>query len=172
MTRSPVRPLGLAALAAVLAALAACVPFEAPGRPAADLAADAETTTVVSVTDGDTIRTDAGRVRIVGIDTPEQGECGYDEATAALEELLSPGDVVTLTLSEGQNSEDRYGRLLRHVTTVDGADVALRMLEAGFAVARYDSRDGYPQHPFEDEYHAAQVATTTADGSPVPVMCR
>lgn len=121
-------------------------PAAAPGEPA----------TLVRVIDGDTIATDVGKVRIIGIDTPERDECGYEEASALLADLMVPGDEITLFLPPGQNAEDRYGRLLRHVFTDEGVDVALRQLQEGLAIARYDSTDGYPEHPYEREYHAAE----------------
>lgn len=46
--------------------------------------------TFVAVVGGDTISTSAGTVRIAGIDTPEQGECGHDEASTAIGRLLAP----------------------------------------------------------------------------------
>jgi micrococcal nuclease len=46
---------------------------------------------------------------------------------------------------------DRYGRLLRYVD-VQGRDVGLALIKEGWAVARYDSRDGYGRHPREDAY--------------------
>ena len=43
------------------------------------------TVTVVRVVDGDTLDVSSGeRVRLIGIDTPEVGECGDDEAAAVL----------------------------------------------------------------------------------------
>ncbi|MGC4154463.1 MAG: thermonuclease family protein [Propionicimonas sp.] len=125
----------------------------------------------VSVVDGDTIRTEAGTVRIIGIDAPERGECGHQEASATIEKLLAPGDLVWLELPPGQNDRDRHGRLVRFVTTESGVDVGLAQLEAGNAVARYDSTDGYPEHPREAAYHAAQIATRDADGGVVTTSC-
>ncbi len=121
-----------------------------------------EVAILVAVIDGDTIATDRGKVRIIGIDTPERDECGYAEASALLADLMTPGDELTLELPPGQNAEDRYGRLLRHVFTAEGVDVALRQLQKGVAVARYDSTDGYPKHPYEREYHAAEAGATAA----------
>lgn len=46
------------------------------------------------------------------------------------------------------------------------------VLGAGLAVARYDSTDGYPAHPRESDYRAAQTATLPADGSVVTADCR
>lgn len=178
----------IAALAALTLALGGCLPsglpFDLPwsagdsgsSTDAGSSVGDrdglaSEEATLVEVIDGDTIDTSAGRVRIVGIDTPERGECGYREATELLERLLPEGATVTLVFAEGQNDTDRHGRLLRHVLTADGVDVALRELSEGLAVARYDSTEGYPRHPFEQEYHAAQMAAAAADGSPIPVIC-
>ena len=129
-------------------------------------------TRYVAVIDGDTILTSEGTVRIIGIDTPEAGECGHDEASMAIGRLLSPGDPVTLELPPRQNDVDRYGRLVRHVMTSSGVDLGLVQLEAGNAVARYDSTDGYPWHPREEAYRAAQVAQLGPDGSVVTTACQ
>lgn len=156
------------AAAALLVGLTACGVFSdlaeragiaaPPAASAAPAEVRGETATLVKVVDGDTITTDRGKVRIIGIDTPERDECGYAEASALLADLMAPGDELTLELPPGQNAEDRYGRLLRHVFTAEGVDIALRQLEEGLAVARYDSADGYPEHPYEREYHAAERA--------------
>lgn len=127
--------------------------------------------TLVSVIDGDTIVTSAGTVRIIGIDTPERGECGYEAATASIERALAAGDPVSLERPPGQNDRDRYDRLLRYVATESGADVGLMQLEAGHAVARYDSRDGYPAHPREAAYRAAQLATLGQDHAVITPDC-
>jgi hypothetical protein len=87
----------------------------------------------------------------VGIDTPEVGECGYDQASAALSRLVL-GKQVTLTRSD--EDRDRYGRLLRYVD-VGPVDAGLRQIRSGLATARYDSRDGYGFHPREPRYVAA-----------------
>lgn len=117
--------------------------------------------TVARVVDGDTIELGNGdAVRIIGIDTPEEDECGYQEATDHLADLILDREVM-LTPSARGNS-DRYGRLLRYVDLGD-LDAGLAQIEAGFAHARYDSRDGYGSHPREDLYHR------TEDAAPLPV---
>lgn len=128
--------------------------------------------TFLSVVDGDTIETSAGTVRLMGVDTPELGECGHDDASIAIGRILSPGDEVTLELTDGQNDRDDYGRLIRYVTTADGVDLGLLQLEAGNALARYDSTDGRPAHPREAAYHAAQLATPGPDRSVVTLACQ
>jgi endonuclease YncB( thermonuclease family) len=133
---------------------------------------NADAVTFGSVIDGDTIETSAGTIRIIGIDTPERGQCGHDEASAAIGRLLAGGDRVVLSLPEGQNDRDRHGRLIRYVSTADGVDIGLMQLEAGHATARYDSSDGYPAHPREAAYHAAQVIRPGPDGSIVTLGCQ
>jgi len=104
---------------------------------------------VSSVTDGDTLRLGTGEaVRLLGIDAPERGACGADRATRLLTRLTL-GERVTL--SAPVDDRDRYGRLLRYVD-VGTTDAGLRLIEAGLAVARYDSRDGYDPHPRERQY--------------------
>ena len=125
----------------------------------------------VAVIDGDTIETSAGTVRLIGIDTPERGECGYRDASLALSQMLAPGDLVVLVLPPGQRDRDRHGRLLRSAATADGRDLGLAQIEAGHAVARYDSRDGYPAHPAEADYHRLQRAELTVDRTVVSVIC-
>lgn len=119
---------------------------------------------VTRVIDGDTIEVSRDgvveRVRLLGIDTPERGQCGFDEATALVTGLVTGREVA---LVEGNRDDrDRYDRLLRFVeVTVDGVvvDVGLRQLEAGLAVEAYDSRTGYARHDREDAYIAADEAT-------------
>ena len=120
--------------------------------------------TVVSIVDGDTIDVASDnaheRVRIVGMDTPERGQCGYSEASQALADLIAGQQV---ELVEGaQDDRDRYGRLLRYVD-VGTTDAGLTLIEQGLAIARYDSRDGYGAHPREDAYVTADQRTTNYD---------
>lgn len=125
---------------------------------------------LVEVIDGDTLRTREGAIRVIGIDTPEHGECGYIEAIDAIEKVISPGDEITLTLPSTQNATDAYNRLLRYVSTDIIDDLGFMLIADGHAVARYDSTDGYPWHPMQDDYHKAQIARLV-DGSVVTPMC-
>lgn len=133
--------------------------------------ASVEKTVFMYVVDGDTIETLEGTVRIIGIDSPERGECGYSEASEAIDDYFEVGDDILLQLPVGQNDRDKYDRLLRYVVTADGRDLGMLQVEAGHAIARYDSRDGYPAHPLEDAYHAAQIATTSSGGSVITTLC-
>ena len=123
--------------------------------PASTAAASAQHGLVTHVVDGDTVDVaGVGRIRVIGIDTPERGACGYESATLAMSALVAGREVV---LTPGATSDaDRYGRLLRYVD--GGADAGLSLIEDGWAVARYDSRDGYGAHPRERQYVAADLA--------------
>ena len=110
------------------------------------------------VMDGDTLQVKGvGRIRLIGIDAPEYGACGFTKATRALSALVE-GREVTLTPG-GRKDFDQYGRLLRYVD-VGSRDAGLSLIKDGWAIARYDSRDGYGQHPREDAYIRADAAST------------
>ena len=95
--------------------------------------------------DGDTITmSDGSTVRLIGIDTPERGECGFEEASMVLAQLIN-GQSIAL-VPGARDDVDRYGRLLRYVE-VNGVDADLTMIESGRAIARYDGRDGYRNTP-------------------------
>ena len=72
---------------------------------------------VTRVIDGDTIGIGDARVRVrlLGIDAPEKGDCWYEESREALGELL---DGVLVRLEKDISGEDDYSRLLRYVIKV------------------------------------------------------
>lgn len=104
---------------------------------------DRRQVTVTEVIDGDTLTaTDAeggnlGRLRALGIDTPEMArhnqpaECYAQDATDAAEQLLQDA---TLRISHdpSQDTRDRYGRLLVYID-IGEADYAQTMLAKGNA---------------------------------------
>jgi endonuclease YncB( thermonuclease family) len=104
----------------------------------------AEPASLVSVSDGDTIRVNVGgreeTLRLILIDTPEthdpnnQHECYGAEATAFLEGLLPRGS--ELYLETDVSERDRFGRLLRYVWLDRGDEVYLineAMVRSGYA---------------------------------------
>ena len=118
--------------------------------------ASEQTFTVTRIVDGDTIELGNGEtVRLVGIDTPESGACGSLKATQNLSALIA-GQRVRLTTSD--EDRDRYGRLLRYVN-LGSLDAGLRQIRDGYAIARYDSRDGYGHHAREDLYIRADKSS-------------
>lgn len=92
--------------------------------------------TVTFVPDGDTIhvRTPARRerVRLIGINTPERGECDSGKATA-LARRLAQGRRVMLVGDPTQAMGDRFGRLLAYVLLPDGRDLGYEELARGYA---------------------------------------
>jgi len=112
-------------------------PSTPPSQPASPISERTQAR-VVSVIDGDTIEVDIGgnpfRIRYIGIDTPEQGQTGYDVATLVNAKLVS-GRIVEL--EKDVSETDRYGRLLRYVWVKEGMVNAI-LVESGFAqVATY-----------------------------------
>ena len=106
--------------------------------------------TVTRVIDGDTVEVQGyGTIRVIGIDTPERGECGFARASTVMRNLAL-GKSVTL-VPGARDNKDRYDRLLRYVD-VGNQDAGLQLIKRGLAIARYDSRDGYGQHPREARY--------------------
>jgi endonuclease YncB( thermonuclease family) len=111
--------------------------------------------TVARAIDGDTLEMrDGTRVRMLGIDTPERGQCGYKEAKELLTSLVDNKTV--LTVKGGKTDKDKYGRIVRYVE-YNKQDINLLMIKSGWAKARYDSRDGYGKHLREAEYIKADA---------------
>lgn len=108
----------------------------APTPPAPDTAPRGNAAQVARVIDGDTIvLTDDTRVRVLGIDTPElhPKQCGGTQARDFTRAALPAGSEVVLTADFTQDDRDRYGRLLRYVTTPAGTDLGHELLAAGWA---------------------------------------
>ena len=117
---------------------------------------------MTGVIDGDTIDVTnssgaTAQVRIIGIDSPEMDTCGAQPAKDAMAGLVQ-GKTVRLVLGGDGEDKDKYDRLLRYVDT-EATDSGLAMINAGFALARYDSRDGYGRGDREDVYVAADAAS-------------
>ena len=131
-------------------------PVEAvAARPA--VSTTTSTARVTAIVDGDTVRTSRGTVRLIGVDTPERGRCGYSAATSNARRLAPVGSWVKLTRVAGRDNQDRYGRYLRYVSR-NSVDLGGAQIKAGLADARYDSRDGYGWHPNQDSYVAQDIA--------------
>ena len=89
------------------------------------------------VVDGDTVDaqlTDGRvvRVRLIGIDAPETGDCARDQATGYMEQLIL-GRNVTLVSDPTQDAVDQFGRSLFYVDRDDALDVGQEMIRAGWA---------------------------------------
>ena len=93
-----------------------------------------EEATVNYVVDGDTVNVILNgsefRVRYIGMDTPEQGEPFYEDASRANQRLVEGQTVVMV---KDVSETDRYGRLLRYVYLSDGTMVNGELVRLGFA---------------------------------------
>ena len=119
-------------------------------------ATPANAVTVDHVVDGDTIQLASGvYVRLIGIDTPEVGECGYRAAKRQLDSWI--GSKAKLVNPASVDDLDIHGRLLRYVHA-SGRDTGLALIKKGLAKARYDSLDGYDWHPRQVDYRRADRA--------------
>ncbi len=89
--------------------------------------------TVTDVVDGDTIRCgNAGRVRLLLIDTPERNQEPWGaRARGALIAILPAGS--TAWLETDVQERDQYGRTLAYVYRTDGLQVNELMVRSGFA---------------------------------------
>ncbi len=107
---------------------------------------------VVEIVDGDTldVRIDGviERVRLIGINTPERGECFAAEAAAALERLTVGRQ---LRLQSDTSDRDQYGRLLRYVWADDQLVNEQLVLE-GFDISQPFELDT----AFADQFDATQ----------------
>lgn len=110
------------------------------------------TVTVAKIVDGDTIHItpavfDSTKVRMINMDTPEtyhkinnesdrlQKQYG-DLATAGINDLISVGETVSITVNPDFPKDD-YGRLLGQVYKEDKTNVNLKMVELGYAVSYF-----------------------------------
>lgn len=94
---------------------------------------------VERVVDGDTLDVSpGGRLRLIGIDTPEAVdprrpvECFGREASASIAAMVQ-GRTVFLELDESQPNKDVFSRLLRFVWLPDGRQVNFEQVAQGFA---------------------------------------
>ncbi len=107
---------------------------------------------VVRWVDGDTVVTSKGRIRVIGVDTPEVGRCGATKATRIARRTAPAGSVVRLGNPRSVDNRDRYQRNLRYVVAKSTkVDISAKQIRKG-SKARYDGRDGYDWHPRQAKY--------------------
>jgi hypothetical protein len=91
---------------------------------------DVEEAIVLRVIDGDTIVTDVGKVRLLGINTPEKGREYYNEALVYLKEIENK----SVELLRDEIDLDKYDRKLRYVF-YDGRLINVEILERGLGTS-------------------------------------
>jgi micrococcal nuclease len=147
---------------------------------------------VTRVVDGDTLVARVGgkseRVRLIGVDAPELGQCFAANASAALRQLVL-NKRVRLSGDRTQTRRDAYRRLLAYVTLANGVDAGRFLVARGYATVYETERPFARQRAYEtaaadaDRANAglhstcatalapATTATTTAatTAAPLPV---
>jgi endonuclease YncB( thermonuclease family) len=101
-------------------------------------AAQAPTAMVTRVVDGDTLDAQLNnasvvRVQLIGIDAPEPGDCGGEDATVYLEQLALGRNVTLVNDPSLEDFESPGARPLFYVDRDDGRDLGLEMVRAGWA---------------------------------------
>ncbi len=85
---------------------------------------------VAKILDGDTVELAGGdRLRLLAIDTPEEGERYHDEAAELLKRLVLGR---TATIEFADKRRDRYGRLLGYLY-IDSAFINRTLIDSGLA---------------------------------------
>jgi len=123
---------------------------------------------VIDVQDGDSLLVEIDgteeRVRLIGVNAPEHGECFGEESAAGLRRLIADEDVRVVTDVE---TRDQYGRLLGYVYrdgTLLNEEIALR----GLVLARAYEPNTALQGRIDA---AAQDAQTNQRGVWSPTTC-
>ena len=152
----------LIAALAIVAALAAGRTIAPGAGSAPDHPAGGGRTvaTVTRNTDGDTLRLSGiGRVRLIGVDTPEVyggAECYGHEASAFTARVLPPGTRVGYRL--GPETRDRFGRALAYLWLADGRFFNQMLVDRGYARVLTIA----PDDAYADRFTAAQRRARSA----------
>lgn len=72
---------------------------------------DKEISNLTRIVDGDTIVTDLGKVRLLGVNTPEKNQYYHDEAVDFLNQYYGK----QIQMEKTTEDKDMYGRLLRYI---------------------------------------------------------
>ena len=111
---------------------------------------------VTEVIDGDTVEMERlGRVRLIGVDIPEEGRCYENAATRFTRDRLE-GKVVQYEL--GEERQDRYDRTLAYLSR-EGDMHNLALLEEGYATALTIP----PNDKYADDFEEAEREARTRD---------
>lgn len=113
---------------------------------------EGEKTKITNVIDGDTLKTENGKViRLIGMDAPEVSrgeECYAVESTAKLEELVLNKEV---ELEKDVSETDRYQRLLRYIWIGDSLINEVLVREGFAKVSTYP-----PDVKYQEKFREAE----------------
>ncbi len=111
-----------------------------------------QTKLVTEVVDGDTLVVEGGlRVRLLGINAPEKGEAGYQEAKTLLVLLVLKKEVV---LESDSEDKDQFHRLLRHVWIGDEL-ISVILAAQGVARAKFFTNNEKHRLEIQEAEHQA-----------------
>lgn len=154
----------LAFLAVLLVAACSADPGRTP-TSASDTGSD--TVTVEAVIDGDTFESGARRYRLDGVNAPDRGECGYDEAR----DWLADG-IEGTTVDVGVTGTDQFDRSLVQVHS-DGVWLNLALVSAGLAIATSAGED-HTLLEAEEQAYAERIGLWAPDAcdahGPIPLI--
>ncbi len=129
---------------------------------------NSELYSVIRVVDGDTIHINIDgkteKVRIIGLDTPEVHhpskpiQCFGREASQKMKDLIN-GKQIRIEQDPTQAERDKYGRLLLHIFTAEGENIAYKMISEGYA-HEYTYRIPYK---YQNQYKKAQKTAEQSD---------
>lgn len=109
-------------------------------KNAGSSASKTEQANITRVIDGDTIETELGKVRLLGINTPEEGQYYYQEAKNYLNLFLNQ----QISMEKTKEDKDQYDRLLRYVF-IEGTMLNKHILELGLAHFYTYNEDKYTE---------------------------
>lgn len=116
------------------------------------------------VADGDTITVEGvGKVRLVGVNTPEKGVAG-SEASKYFVEKLCLNKEVSLDIDDSKNT-DKYGRTLA-VVIVDGKNLNEMLLKEGLAEVMYIPPSEFnPYNWMGDDTHVSSGSSASSNAA-------
>ena len=120
---------------------------------------------ITKIIDGDTLKIKTGtlktrKVRLIGINAPEKGECYFDESKEALTQITKSK---IINIEKDISGLDKYNRLLRYIVAInedpeqDNTQVNYYMIRNGFAF--YQSSP--PDNRYRDLFITAQRQAQT-----------
>jgi endonuclease YncB( thermonuclease family) len=105
---------------------------------------------VTEVIDGDTVEMGLGRVRLIGVDAPEEGRC-FDNAATRFTRARLLNEIVHYEL--GEEDKDQYGRTLAYLS-LNGEMHNLALVVNGYARAETIR----PNDKYASRFEAGQEA--------------
>ncbi len=100
---------------------------------------DTKNAFVIRVIDGDTLETDIGKIRLLGINTPEKGMPDYNDAKEHIKNLVE-----NKTIKIEISGTDKYGRILGHAF-FGSIHINEEILEKGYGTLYYYEKDEHYQ---------------------------